>query len=174
MQERTVILYTFSKKFAMTGWRLGGAIGPKDLIAVIATMNVNQESCTSHFIQWAGVEALTGDQSGARQILATLRERRDAAVRGLNAIDGVSCYSPEATFYLFPDVTAVMERKGFATYDELRKDALEKTGVSFCTRLHFGSELPGETRRYARFAYSGISVDRIEEGLAGLKAWAEA
>jgi aspartate/methionine/tyrosine aminotransferase len=173
MQERTVILYTFSKKFAMTGWRLGGAIGPKDLIAVIATMNVNQESCTSHFIQWAGVEALTGDQSGARQILATLRERRDAAVRGLNAIDGVSCYSPEATFYLFPDVTAVMERKGFATYDALRKDALERTGVSFCTRLHFGSELPGETRRYARFAYSGISVDRIEEGLAGLKAWAE-
>lgn len=173
MQERTVILYTFSKKFAMTGWRLGGAIGPKDLIAVIATMNVNQESCTSHFIQWAGVEALTGDQSGARQILATLRERRDAAVRGLNAIDGVSCYSPEATFYLFPDMTAVMKRKGFATYDELRKDALEKTGVSFCTRLHFGSELPGETRRYARFAYSGISVDRIEEGLAGLKAWAE-
>ncbi len=73
MQERTVILYTFSKKFAMTGWRLGGAIGPKDLIAVIATMNVNQESCTSHFIQWAGVEALTGDQSGAQT------DPRDAA-----------------------------------------------------------------------------------------------
>jgi aspartate/methionine/tyrosine aminotransferase len=174
MQERTVILYTFSKKFAMTGWRLGAAIGPKDLIAVIATMNVNQESCTSHFTQWAGVEALTGDQSGARAILATLRQRRDAAVKGLNAIDGVSCYSPEATFYLFPDMTAVMERKGFATYDELRKDALEKTGVSFCTRLHFGSELPGESRRYARFAYSGIPVERIDEGLAGLKAWAEA
>jgi aspartate/methionine/tyrosine aminotransferase len=173
MQERTVILYTFSKRFAMTGWRLGGAIGPKDVIAAIATMNVNQESCTNHFVQWAGVEALTGDQSGAAQILAALRERRDAAAKGLNAIDGVSCYSPEATFYLFPDMTAVMERKGFATYDELRKEALEKTGVSFCTRLHFGSELPGETRRYARFAYSGIPVERIEEGLAGLKAWAE-
>jgi aspartate/methionine/tyrosine aminotransferase len=174
MQERTVILYTFSKRFAMTGWRLGGAIGPKDVIAAIATMNVNQESCTNQFVQWAGVEALTGDPSGAQQILATLRERRDAAAKGLNAIDGVSCYSPEATFYLFPDMTAVMERKGFSTYDELRKDALEKTGVSFCTRLHFGSELPGETRRYARFAYSGIPVDRIEEGLGGLKAWAEA
>ena len=175
MQERTVILYTFSKKFAMTGWRLGGAIGPKDLIAVIATMNVNQESCTSHFIQWAGVEALTGDQTGAQKILATLQASGvTPPCAALNAIDGVSCYSPEATFYLFPDVTGVMERKGFATYDELRKDALKKTGVSFCTRLHFGSELPGETRRYVRFAYSGISVDRIEEGLGKLKAWAEA
>jgi len=174
MQERTVILYTFSKKFAMTGWRLGGAIGPRDLISVIATMNVNQESCTSHFIQWAGVEALTGDQTGAAEILATLRERRDVAVRLLNDIDGVTCYSPEATFYLYPDVTAIMERKGFATYDDLRRAALEATGVSFCTRLHFGRELPGETRRYARFAYSGIGADRIEEGLGGLKAWAEA
>jgi aspartate/methionine/tyrosine aminotransferase len=174
MQERTVILYTFSKKFAMTGWRLGGAIGPKDLITVVATMNVNQESCTTHFIQWAGVEALTGDQSGAKKILQVLHGRRDAAVKGLNAIDGVSCYSPEATFYLFPDFTDVMERKGLATYDDLRRGALEKTGVSFCTRLHFGSELPGETRRYARFAYSGIPAERIEEGLGKLRAWAEA
>ena len=174
MQERTVILYTFSKKFAMTGWRLGGAIGPKDLVSVIATINVNQESCTTHFIQWAGVEALTGDQSGAQEILGVLLERRDLAVRLLNDIDGVSCYSPEATFYLFPDFTEVIERKGFATYDELRRDALEKTGVSFCTRLHFGSELPGERRRYARFAYSGIDVGRIEQGLGKLKSWAEA
>jgi aspartate/methionine/tyrosine aminotransferase len=174
MQERTVILYTFSKKFAMTGWRLGGAIGPSELVSVIATLNVNQESCTSHFIQWAGVEALTGDQAGAGEILATLRDRRDVAVRLLNDIDGVSCYSPEATFYLYPEVTAVMARKGFATYDELRRAALEATGVSFCTRLHFGRELPGEARRYARFAYSGIGVPRIEEGLGLLKAWAEA
>ena len=79
MPERTVILYTFSKKFAMTGWRLGGAIGPEDLIAHIATLNVNQESCTTHFIQWAGVEALTGDQSGAEEILRVLR---GAARRG--------------------------------------------------------------------------------------------
>ena len=174
MQERTVILYTFSKKFAMTGWRLGAAIGPSELVSVIATLNVNQESCTSHFVQWAGVEALTGDQSGAEEILGVLRDRRDVAVRLLNDIDGVSCYSPEATFYLYPDVTAVMERKGHATYDGLRRAALEATGVSFCTRLHFGRELPGETRRYIRFAYSGIDGDRIEEGLGRLKAWAEA
>jgi aspartate/methionine/tyrosine aminotransferase len=173
MAERTVILYTFSKKFAMTGWRLGGAIGPQDLIAHIATLNVNQESCTTHFIQWAGVEALVGDQSGPEAILRELRERRDVAVDLLNDIPGVRCYRPEATFYLFPDVTGLMERKGLATYDELRRSALEQTGVSFCTRLHFGRALPGENERYVRFAYSGISAAAIREGLGRLKEWAQ-
>jgi aspartate/methionine/tyrosine aminotransferase len=174
MQERTVILYTFSKKFAMTGWRLGAAVGPRELIDVIATLNVNQESCTSHFIQWAGVEGLTGDQSGAREILRTLRERRDAAVESLVAIDGVTCYSPEATFYLYPEVTAAMERAGLTDYNEFRSAVLRHTGVSFCTRLHFGRELPGESRRYIRIAYSGIPVERIREGLGRLKTFLEA
>ncbi len=173
MRERTVILYTFSKKFAMTGWRLGGAIGPKDIIAHITTLNVNQESCTTHFIQWAGVEALTGDQSGAERILRILKERRDAAVDLLNEIPGVTCFRPETTFYLYPDVTGLMERKGFTTYDELRRAALERTGVSFCTRLHFGRALPGEEKRYVRFAYSGISAELIREGLGALKEWAQ-
>ncbi len=173
MAERTVVLYTFSKKFAMTGWRLGAAIGPKDLVAHIATLNVNQESCTTHFIQWAGVEALTGDPSGAEEILRVLSSRRDAAVDLLNAIPGVSCFRPEATFYLYPDVTGLMERKGLETYDQLRRAALEQTGVSFCTRLHFGRALPGEQRRYVRFAYSGINAELIREGLGRLKEWAQ-
>ena len=174
MQDRTVILYTFSKKFAMTGWRLGSAIGPREIVDIIATINVNQESCTNHFVQWAGVEGLTGDQSGAREILRTLKQRRDAAVEALNAIDGVSCYSPEATFYLYPDVTGAMEKTGLTDYGEFRTAVLENTGVSFCTRLHFGRELPGETRRYVRIAYSGIPADRIREGLGRLKSFVEA
>jgi aspartate/methionine/tyrosine aminotransferase len=174
MAERTVILYTFSKKFAMTGWRLGGAIGPKDVIAVIATLNVNQESCTNHFVQYAGVEALTGDQSGASKILGVLQERRDVAVELLNSIPGVSCYSPTATFYLFPDVTEAMERVGAADYDQFRLAALENTGCSFCTRLHFGRALPGETRHHVRIAYSGIDTDQITEGLGLLTTWVNA
>jgi aspartate/methionine/tyrosine aminotransferase len=173
MAERTVILYTFSKKFAMTGWRLGAAIGPRKVIEVIATLNVNEESCTNHFVQYAGVEALTGDQSGAEKILRTLRERRDVAVRALNDIEGVSCYSPQATFYLYPDVTGAMELTGLTDYSDFRLGALEATGCSFCTRLHFGRELPGETRRYIRIAYSGIDAARIARGLARLKSFVE-
>jgi aspartate/methionine/tyrosine aminotransferase len=102
-----------------------------------------------------------------------LAERRDAAVSLLSEIPGVSCFRPEATFYLYPDVTGLMERKGLETYDQLRRAALEQTGVSFCTRLHFGRALPGEERRYVRFAYSGISAELIEEGLGRLKEWAQ-
>lgn len=174
MAERTVILYTFSKKFAMTGWRLGGAIGPKHVISVIATLNVNDESCTNHFVQYAGIEALTGDQSGAQRILAVLRGRRDAAAAALNDIPGIRCYSPSATFYLYPDVTDAMERLGLTDYTSFRLGALEQTGCSFCTRLHFGRALPGEERAYVRIAYSGIDGENISEGLGRLKAWVEA
>ena len=173
MAERCLILYTFSKKFAMTGWRLGAAIGPKPLIDVIAKFNVNDESCSNHFIQYGAIEAITGDQGGSCAIVNTLRERRDKAVAILNSIEGVRCFQPEATFYLFPNVTGLMANKGLHDYEELRKTCLQETGVSFCTRRHFGRPLDGETERYIRFAYSGIDVADIEEGLLKLKAFAE-
>jgi aspartate/methionine/tyrosine aminotransferase len=67
-----------------------------------------------------------------------------------------------------------MKNKGFGDdYDGFRKAALEATGVSFCTRLHFGRAIPGETERYVRFAYSGIDADQIQEGLAKLKSFLE-
>lgn len=173
MAERSLILYTFSKKFAMTGWRLGAAIGPKDIVDSIAKLNVNDESCSNHFIQYGAIEGLRGDQSGAQAILATLKERRDKAVSILNSIDGVRCYNPNATFYLYPNVTEAMKRKGFSDYGDFRLFTLAATGVSFCTRLHFGRELPGERDLYVRFAYSGIDVDQIEEGLTKLKDYLE-
>jgi len=173
MAERCVILYTFAKKFAMTGWRLGASIGPKEVVDVIAKLNVNDESCSNHFIQYGAIEALTGDQSGAKRILEILRDRRDTAVDALNTINGVRCFRPHATFYLFPNVTEVMNRKGWDNYDQFRKDCLHATGVSFCTRLHFGRALPGETDRYIRFAYSGIDSPDIAEGLAKLKTFLE-
>jgi len=172
MAERTVILYTFSKKYAMTGWRLGAAIGPAEIADVIAKLNVNDESCSNHFIQYGALEGLAGDPGGPREIVRVLRERRDACIELLNEVPGVSCFRPEATFYLFPNVTGLMERKGLGTYDQLRRTALEQTGVSFCTRLHFGRALPGEADSYVRFAYSGIPVAEIREGLGKLKEWA--
>ncbi len=174
MAERTVILYTFSKKFAMTGWRLGASIGPKEIVDVIAKINVNDESCSNHFIQYGALAGLTGDQSEPQAILDTLEARRDATAAGLNAIDGINTFIPNATFYLFPNVTELMERKGMEDYEEFRRAALHATGVSFTSRIHFGRELEGEPNKYIRLAYSGINVPDINEGLALLKDWAEA
>lgn len=173
MAERCVILYTFSKKFAMTGWRLGAAICPEAIASTIAKLNVNDESCSNHFIQYGAIEALTGDPSGPDEILKTLKERRDRTHELLDSIAGVRCFRPNATFYLFPNVTEAMAAKGIDDYEEFRKAALEATGVSFCTRLHFGRMLPGETERYIRFAYSGIEMEDIEEGMSRLKSFIE-
>ena len=173
MQERSVILYTFSKRYAMTGWRLGAALGPKKIIDVITKLNVNDESCTNHFIQYAALEALTGDQQGAQETLNTLRKRRDLCVNLLNDIEGVFCYSPNTTFYVYPDVTEAMNNKGFKDYQSFLTAVLENTGVSMCARAHFGSPLPSETREYMRLAYSGINIDSINEGLVKLKKYLE-
>lgn len=174
MADRTVILYTFSKKFAMTGWRLGAAVAPLSMAPTIAKLNTNNESCTTHFVQHAGIEAVRGDQTEAKGLLKTLQDRRDAACTALNAVDGIDMPVPNATFYLFPEVTAIMDRKGIADVGDFATQALHATGVSFCTRNHFGRPVPGETRKFVRFAYSGLPTSDIEEGLAKLKDWMEA
>ena len=174
MVERSVILYTFSKKFAMTGWRLGASIGPKEVVDVIAEINVNDESCSNHFIQYGAIAGLQGDQTEVKQNVETLHIRRDAAVDALNGIEGVECFSPDGTFYLFPNVTAAMANTGFDDYDEFRRAVLHATGVSFTTRLHFGRPVAAERERYIRFAYSGIDVDRVQEGIARFKEFCEA
>jgi aspartate/methionine/tyrosine aminotransferase len=171
MAERTVILYTFSKKFAMTGWRLGCAAGPEPVIAQIAKLNTNDESCTTHFVQVAGVEALQHPE-GAAPILVELQKRRDAAIAALQEVPGLKVARPDATFYLFPNVTGLLQRKGYQDVAELARAALHDIGVSFCTRHHFGTRQPEETEHYIRLAYSGISCEMITEGIGRLAEWA--
>jgi aspartate/methionine/tyrosine aminotransferase len=157
----------------MTGWRLGAAVGPKWLIDIIAKLSVNDESCTNHFIQYGALEGLTGDQSYPKQILEILRARRDLAAELLNSINGVRCFLPNATFYLFPNVTRIMQQAQLTDYEEFRRALLHNTGVSVCTRLHFGRKLPREKESYIRLAYSGIESDAIREGLGKLKTYIE-
>ena len=173
MQERCVILFTFAKKYAMGGWRLGASIAPAALTDVFIKLNTNMESCTNHFTQYAAAEALTGDQSGAQRILAVLKQRRDVGARLLNATEGVTCLTPDTTFYLYPNVTGAMKNGGFTDYETFRRAVLKETGVSMCTRAHFGDPLAGEDQFYLRLSYSGIESDQIEEGLTRMKTYLE-
>jgi len=171
MYERTLTMYTFSKKFAMTGWRLGGAIGPKEIIEQITRLNVNMESCTTHFIQHAGVAGLNAPKSETQEILDRLQGRRDILVEILNGIEGVEAHMPEAGFYVFPKITNLLQKIGFNDVEEFRKVVLKETGVSFCGRHHFGRPLETETDSYIRLAFSGIGKDDLQEGMNLFRNW---
>lgn len=171
IMARTINLFTFSKQYAMTGWRVGAAIGPAHAIAAIATMNTNMESCTTHFIQQAMGEALSSGMIGdASHVLPALRERRDGLAANLNAIDGIQVIVPDSAFYIYCDMSAVLQRKGMATVAELIPAVLKETGVSFCSGAHFGG---GEESRFARFAFSGISLEDINASGEKLKSYCE-
>jgi aspartate aminotransferase len=171
LQERTVILYTFGKQYAMTGFRLGAAIGPAPVIDIIVRLNINWEACCNHFAQYGAVEALTCADSGLAGRLEALRERRDAGVAVLNDTPGVRCLRPETTFYLYPNVTGAVRLTGCHDHESFRRLILRETGVSFSTRPHYGTPLPGETDYYLRLSYSGIPVQRLREGLEVFRSY---
>lgn len=83
MQERTVILHTYSKSFSMTGWRLGAAVGPAEVINHINRLNTNDEACTTHFIQWAGLHLMSPSAQDFlhKTLLPELKKRRDLVRR---------------------------------------------------------------------------------------------
>ena len=173
MYERTLTMYTFSKKFAMTGWRLGGAIGPEEIIEQITRLNVNMESCTTHFVQYAGVAGLNAPKSETQEIIDRLQGRRDILVKILNGIEGVEAHMPEAGFYVFPKITDLLQKLGFNDGEEFRKMVLKETGVSFCGRHHFGRPLESETDSYIRLAFSGIGKDDLQEGMNLFRNWVD-
>lgn len=164
MQKRTLCGYTFSKSFAMTGWRLGGVLGPKWLVDQVTKINTNDEACTTHFIQVAGVTAL--NHPDAKQfttdMVKKLEERRDVLAEELNAVPGIHAITPKATFYMMANVTKAMQAMGVSDVETFRGKVLSDTGVSFCTRAHFGTPTPGESEMYVRFAFSGVTVDEIK------------
>jgi aspartate/methionine/tyrosine aminotransferase len=89
-------------------------------------------------------------------------------------VDGVRLAVPDATFYLFPYVGEAMERTGHTDVGDFATAALHATGVSFCTRRHFGRPLAGEDDRFVRFAYSGLGVEAIRDGLGAFAEWIHA
>eukprot|EP00171_Calliarthron_tuberculosum_P015424 IDg15424t1 len=163
MMDRTVCGYTFSKSFAMTGWRLGAVVGPEWLVSQITKINTNDEACTTHFVQVAGVAALTNP--AAKQftvdMVKTLEERRDVLAAELNSVPGMHAMTPRATFYMMANVTKAMEMMKMTNLEMFRSKVLKETGISFCTRAHFGTATPGETQKYVRFAFSGVTIDQI-------------
>jgi aspartate/methionine/tyrosine aminotransferase len=168
MQERTIVVDSASKTYAMTGWRVGWAAN-RMLAASFTRWVTNTDSCPPHPNQWAVVEALDGPQDDVEQMRRVFHERRDRIVNGLNAIDGVSCQTPGGAFYVWPDVTEACRRVGTATSEELRRRLLHEAGVAVLADVHFGRPVEGEGQ-HLRFSYAS-SLEAIDEGLERFSAF---
>ncbi len=159
MMDRTIILDGFSKTYAMTGWRLGYGIMPKELAEVVAKLQTNVASCTASFIQIAGIEALTGPQQWVDDVVEEFRRRRDLIVDGMNSIPGFSCHKPLGAFYVFPNVT-----KTGIDSKTLANKILNEAGVACLSGHTFGKYGDG----YVRFSYAN-SMQNIEKGIERIR-----
>lgn len=155
MKEKTILIDGHSKTYAMTGWRLGYGVAPQEIADKITQLTINSNSCTATFTQIAGIEALTGPQTFVTQMVAEFRQRRDAIVDGLNAIDGISCIKPLGSFYVFPNVTQLP-----LSCEELADYIMEEVGIALLPGTAFGKFGDG----YLRLSYAN-SLENIKDAL---------
>ena len=161
MQERTVIMDCFSKTYAMTGWRLGYGVMPHELAEGVTRLMINSNTCTAAFTQVAGVAALTGDQTPVTEMVAEFKRRRDAIVKGLNALPGITCLEPQGAFYAFPNVTALGQSE-----EEIAEALLDEAGVAALPGTSFGQYGKG----YLRLSYAN-SLENIQKALERMGKW---
>lgn len=155
MIDRTILVDGFSKTYAMTGWRLGYGIMPRDLAQRVALLLTHSIGCSTHFTQYAGLEALRGSQEEVDAMVAVYRARRDLLVEGLNSIPGVQCAEPQGAFYAFPNVSSFD-----ISCETLADRILDKAGVALLPGTSFGANGQG----FLRISYAN-SLENIREAL---------
>ena len=159
-KERVIIAGSFSKTFAMTGWRLGYALAPQPLVAAMIKLQSQSTSNPTSIAQYAGLEAMRGPMDSVAAMLAEYARRRERILAGLRSIPGITCNAPQGAFYVFPNVSAHF---GTAMPDDVAvaKQLLDREHVAVVPGEPFGA--PG----FLRFSYA-TSIERIEEGLRRL------
>ncbi|PZO01814.1 MAG: aspartate aminotransferase [Hyphomicrobiales bacterium] len=155
IRDRLILLNGWSKTYAMTGWRMGWSIWPKPLYDNARKLAVNSHSCVNAPAQWAGLAALTGPQDAVAMMLAEFDRRRQAVVKGLNALPGISCIVPKGAFYAFPNVS----QTGWKA-KKLASALLEDAGVATIGGPDFGVHGEG----YIRLSYAN-SLENIQRAL---------
>ena len=162
LYERTIVLNGVSKAYSMTGWRIGYAAGPEDLIKAMKNVQSQSTSNPTSISQVAAQAALEGDQDCIAEMLKAFKARHDHVVEGLNAIKGIHCLPGNGTFYAFPDVHGLIERiAGVGDDVELAEYILDQTGVALVPGSAFGS--PG----YMRLSFA-TSMENLDEALRRL------
>ena len=161
MKERTILCNSLSKGYAMTGWRLGYAAGPAEVISAMLRMNENTLANPTTFVQYAGIEALDGDQSAVERMRRAFQERRDIIWEKLNAIPGISAHKPQGAFYIWADIRGT----GLSS-DEFATRLIREKSVGVTPGSGFGSGGEG----YVRLSYA-LSTEDLLEGLRRIEAF---
>jgi aspartate aminotransferase len=166
MRDKTVICSAASKAYAMTGWRCGWAIGPKEMIAQCNVLQGHATSNINSITQKAGIAALTGPQDDVARMLNEYRKRRDAVHAWLTADPRFVCVKPGGAFYLFPYIADLLSPSGIKSSGEFAEALLKEVAVAVTPGEGFDS--PG----FFRLSYA-TSIERLQEGVTRLNAFVQ-
>jgi aspartate aminotransferase len=163
-KDRTVIVGSLSKTYAMTGWRLGYALAPKAIVSAINKIQGQSTSNPTSIVQKAAVAATTGPQQCIQDMKADYVRLRDRMVQGLRAIPGIQCQMPEGAFYAYPNVSGVFGRSGVSCGADVAGRLLREAGVVTVPGEAFG------TKEHIRLSYA-TSMDAVNKGLERMQKW---
>ncbi len=155
LKDRTIILNGVSKAYAMTGWRIGYAAGPEDIIKAMKKIQGQSTSNPSSISQAAALEAISGDQSFINMMVEAFERRHNFLVDSLNAIDGIECPQSRGAFYSFPRVQGLIDRLGLKDDVEFSTYCLDKISLALVPGSAFGA--PG----YVRISFA-TSMDNLK------------
>lgn len=161
-RDNLIIVGSLSKTYAMTGWRVGFALGARNLLSNMLNLQSHSTSNPTSISQKAAVEALCGPQDSVQMMLAEYQRRRDKIVAGLRAIPGITCAMPAGAFYVYPNVGAYLKKNGVADCKVLVDRLLEEAHVAVVPGPGFGTD------EHVRLSYA-TSMENIEEGLQRMK-----
>jgi aspartate aminotransferase len=163
LRDRTMIINGVSKTYAMTGWRIGYALGPSDVIAAAGKIQSQSTSNPTSIAQYAALEAIRGPQDKVTMMVREFEKRRNVIVDQLNAIPGIHCLKPEGAFYVFPNIAGLLGKSGngkkFSSPCDVADYFLDEAKVAGVPGEDFGS------REHIRFSYATSLAD-IEKGCA--------
>ncbi|MEO6726146.1 MAG: pyridoxal phosphate-dependent aminotransferase [Blastocatellia bacterium] len=162
LRSRVLIAGSLSKTYAMTGWRVGFTLGPKDWVTEVLKIQSQSATMAASIAQKAAVAALTASQEPVKEMLAEYRRRAEWFIPALNEIPGIECGQPEGAFYAFPNLKGLMKDCGFATSKEAADELLHKYGVVGTDGAAFGAE------GYIRLSYAN-SLGALREAVERIK-----
>jgi aspartate aminotransferase len=163
-KEHVVILGSLSKTYAMTGWRAGFALGPKQIISAMSKLQSQSTSNATSFVQKAAVAALTGPQQCVSEMRANFLTLRDRVLAGLKTIPGISCSVPQGAFYVYPNVSAFFGKGGLKTASDVAAKLLSDARVVVVPGEAFG------TADHIRISYA-VTADVVDEGVKRMREY---